>query len=183
MIGWSEMQWRMDRRLRGRTCRFQGDCVQGLNCPFEHSDEVLAIFVDEKRLKQRKLMVRCGFCVRGECKHGDRCWRGSGGCVPPQQGPDSDYDTAESASEDGNPADGTDGSEGRSELGVIGAGELVPEQFAAREEAWLFERGGGRPQSAEEPVAICGQGSFGALAEGSEEEDFRRRDDQQPRAG
>ena len=126
-------------------------------------------------------MVRCGFCVRGECRHGDSCWRGSGGCVPPQQGPDSDYDTAESASEDGNADGSTDGSEGRSELGVIGAGELVPEQFAAREEAWLFERGGGRPQSAGEPVAICGQGSFGALAEGSEEEDVRRRDDQQPR--
>ena len=46
--------------------------------------------------------------------------------------------------------DGTDSSERRSELGVIGAGELVPEQVAAREEAWLFERGGGGGYAREE---------------------------------
>ena len=96
-------QVRMDQRLRDRMCRFGGCCKQGLNCPFIHSDEEVAIFEAEKQLKQRKLMVRCGFCVRGECRYGGSCRRGSGGCVP--CGPDSDYDTAESASE-GDSADG-----------------------------------------------------------------------------
>ena len=108
MMGWSEMQLMMDRRLRCRTCRFQADCEQGLNCPYEHSDEVLAIFEAEKQLKQRKLMVRCGFCVRGECRHGDSCWRGSGGYVP--SGPtDSDYGSVDSSDRAGS-ADGSDGS-------------------------------------------------------------------------
>ena len=158
MMEWSEMQVRMDRRLRGRTCRFGGDCGQGLNCPFAHSDEELSIFEAERQLKQRKLMVRCGFCVRGECRYGESCWRGPGDCVP--CAPDSEYDTAESASEE----DSAGGLRGRS-VGVTGAGELVPDQVVAHKEDWEVARPGGRNFTGVEPDMVCGQGRFAALAE------------------
>ena len=53
-----------DRRTRALTCRFGGDCWKGLECAFDHSQVEKQIFVDERELRVRKLMVRCGFCVR-----------------------------------------------------------------------------------------------------------------------
>ena len=47
------------------TCRYGGDCRQGLNCPYWHSDEETQIFVDERDLRRRTLLIRCGFCARG----------------------------------------------------------------------------------------------------------------------
>ena len=77
---WSEDQRRWDAKEKGYktealTCRFGGDCRQGLNCPYRHSQEEIQIFVDERDLRRRKLMVRCGFCVRGECKFEGCCAR------------------------------------------------------------------------------------------------------------
>ena len=47
------------------TCRFGGGCRQGLNCPYRHSQEEIQIFVDERDMRGRKLLIRCGFCARG----------------------------------------------------------------------------------------------------------------------
>ena len=53
---WSEDQRRWDAKDEGYktealTCRFpdmfRGDCRQGLNCPYWHSQEEIKIFVDE----------------------------------------------------------------------------------------------------------------------------------------
>ena len=80
MDGWSEDQRRWDAKEReykteALTCRFGGDCRQGLNCPYWHSDEETGIFVDERELRTRKLMIRCGFCARGECRFEGCCAR------------------------------------------------------------------------------------------------------------
>ena len=80
MDEWSEDQRRWDAKERGYriealTCRYGGDCRQGLNCPYWHSDEEIGIFVDERELRTRKLMIRCGFCARGECKFEGCCAR------------------------------------------------------------------------------------------------------------
>ena len=68
-----------DRRTRALTCtcRFGGDCWKGLEFAFDHSQVEKQIFVDERdpELRVRKLMVRCGFCVRGECKFQGCCAR------------------------------------------------------------------------------------------------------------
>ena len=50
------------------TCKFGEGCRQDLNCPFRHSQEETQIFVDERDLRGRKLLIRYGFCARAECK-------------------------------------------------------------------------------------------------------------------
>ena len=70
-----EQEQEMQRHVRSRICRFGGCCTAGLNCPWWHSDEEIRIFEDERELKKRKLVVRCGFCARGECRDGLNCQR------------------------------------------------------------------------------------------------------------
>ena len=67
---WSNDQLRWDAKeheykAEALTCRFAGDCRQRSNCPHRHSQEEIQIFVDERDLRRRKLLIRCGFCMRG----------------------------------------------------------------------------------------------------------------------
>ena len=43
--------------------------------PVPHSQEEIEIFADERDLRRRKLMIRCGFYARGECKFEGCCAR------------------------------------------------------------------------------------------------------------
>ena len=85
-----------DRRTRALTCRFGGDCWKGLECAFEHSQVEKQIFVDERELRVRKLMVRCGFCARGECKFQGCCARSLRVAAVVSNAADSDYESADS---------------------------------------------------------------------------------------
>ena len=78
------------------TCRFGGGCRQGLNCPYRHSQEEIQIFVDERDLRRRKLLVRCGFCARGECKFEGCCARSLRVAAAVPDAADSDYESADS---------------------------------------------------------------------------------------
>ena len=87
--------------MRGReaealTCRFGAGCRQGLNCPYRHSQEEIQIFVDERDLRRRKLLVRCGFCARGECKFEGCCARSLRVAAAVPDAADSDYESADS---------------------------------------------------------------------------------------
>ena len=89
------------------TCRFGAGCRQGLNCPYRHSQEEIQIFVDERDLRRRKLMVRCGFCVRGECKFEGCCARSLRVAAVVSDAADSDYESADSndCADDGSASD------------------------------------------------------------------------------
>ena len=78
------------------TCRFGAGCRQGLNCPYRHSREEIQIFVDERDLRRRKLLTRCGFCARGECKFEGYCARSSRVAAAAPDAADSDYESADS---------------------------------------------------------------------------------------
>ena len=65
----------MDWSVRSMTCRHGACCPSGLNCPWWHSVEEVKIFKDELELQRRKLAVRCGFFVWGECQFGADCRR------------------------------------------------------------------------------------------------------------
>ena len=99
--GWSSDQLRWDAALRGHesealTCRFGGGCRQGLNCPYRHSQEEIQIFEDERDLRRRKLLIRCGFCARGECKFEGCCARSLRVAAAVPDAADSDYESADS---------------------------------------------------------------------------------------
>ena len=98
---WSNDQLRWDAKeqeykAEALTCRFGGGCRQGLNCPYRHSQEEIQIFVDERDLRRRKLMIRCGFCARGECKFEGCCARSLRVAVAVPDAADSDYESADS---------------------------------------------------------------------------------------
>ena len=78
------------------TCRFGGGCRQGLNCPYRHSQEEIQIFEDERDLRRRKLLIRCGFCARGECKFEGCCARSLRVAAAVPDAADSDYESADS---------------------------------------------------------------------------------------
>ena len=104
--GWSSDQLRWDAKMRAReaealTCRFGAGCRQGLNCPYRHSQEEIQIFADERDLRRRKLMVRCGFCVRGECKFEGCCARSLRVAAATGDQVDSDYESGSADSEGG----------------------------------------------------------------------------------
>ena len=56
-------------------CRFGCNCRAKLNCLWVHKPKVQQWFVDEQALLQRRMMMECLFCARGECKYGERCMR------------------------------------------------------------------------------------------------------------
>ena len=97
MDGWSEDQRRWDAKEReceseALACRFGGDCRQGLTCPYWHSQEEASIFVDERELRTRKLMIRCGLCARGECRFEGCCARTLRTDAAAKASADSDYE-------------------------------------------------------------------------------------------
>ena len=96
MEGGAIDQRRQDAEARALTCRFGGDCWKGLECAFDHSQVEKQIFVDERELRVRKLMVRCGFCVRGECKFQGCCARSLRVAAAVSDATDSDYESADS---------------------------------------------------------------------------------------
>ena len=123
MDEWSEDQRRWDVKERGYkiealTCRYGGDCRQGLNCPYWHSDEETGIFVDERELRTRKLMVRCGFCARGECKFEGCCARSLRIAAAAKASADSDYESNGGADNArGGSAPSSDGDRGEEDSG------------------------------------------------------------------
>ena len=77
---WPNDQLRWDAKeqeykAEALTCRFGGGCRQGLNCPYRHSQGEIEVFAGERGLRRRKLVIRCGFCARGECKFEGCCAR------------------------------------------------------------------------------------------------------------
>ena len=52
--------------------------------------------MDERELRVRKLMVRCGFCARGECKFQGCCARSLRVAAVVSDAADSDYESADS---------------------------------------------------------------------------------------
>ena len=96
------------------TCRFGGGCRQGLNCPYRHSHEEIENFADERDLRRRKLMIRCGFCARGECKFEGCCARSLRIAAAAKDLADSDYESntgADSAGGGSAPAGDSDSDE------------------------------------------------------------------------
>ena len=101
--GWSSDQVRWDAKMRewerANTCMFGCNCREQMNCAFLHSPEELQLFKDEKELRTRKLRMRCGFCVRGECRFGACCAR-SRRCAAERNPDDSDYESSGASAED-----------------------------------------------------------------------------------
>jgi len=99
---WSNDQLRWDAKeqeykAEALTCRFGGGCRQGLNCPYRHSQEEIENFADERDLRRRKLMIRCGFCARGECKFEGCCARALRIAAATKDLADADYESNTSA--------------------------------------------------------------------------------------
>ena len=106
--GWSSDQVRWDAKMRewerANTCMFGCNCREQLNCGFLHSPEEVQLFKDEKKLRMRKLRMRCGFCVRGECRFEARCSR-SRRFAAEQVAEDSEYESSGASAEDDSSAD------------------------------------------------------------------------------
>ena len=142
------------------TCRFGAGCRQGLNCPYRHSQEEIQIFVDERDLRRRKLMVRCGFCVRGECKFEGCCARTIRAAAASEDQADSDYESGSADSEEG-------------DIGLAGEG------VSDEDDGWLTQSSKGGSVSSDERAwgdddCCSDEGRFAALgAEGREEDSVR----------
>ena len=99
MDGWSEDQRRWDEEWeRANTCMFGCNCREQLNCVFLHSPDELQLFRDEMVMRMRKLRMRCGFCVRGECRFGPCCAR-SRRFAAKRMSADSGYESAGASAE------------------------------------------------------------------------------------
>ena len=97
MDGWSEDQRRWDaKETEALTCMFGCNCRHRLNCAFFHPPEEMQLFRDERELRVRKLRMRCGFCVRGECRFGASCARSLRIAAAVPDAADSDYESADS---------------------------------------------------------------------------------------
>ena len=86
-------------------CRFGCNCRAKLNCLWVHKPKVQQWFEDEQVLLQRKMMMECLFCARGECRYGERCMRSQRAKEMRTSRLDSDY-------ESGNDGDGGGGGGG-----------------------------------------------------------------------
>ena len=78
-----------------------------MSYPYRHSQEEVQIFVDERGLRRRELLIRCGFCARGECKFEGCCARSLRVAASVPDAADSDYESADSndCADDGNASD------------------------------------------------------------------------------
>ena len=74
-------------------CRFGCNCRAKLNCLWVHKPKVQQWFVDEQALLQRRMMMECLFCARGECKYGERCMRSQRAREMRTSRLDSDYES------------------------------------------------------------------------------------------
>ena len=136
MDGWSEDHRRWDKEWeRANACMFGCNCRHQLNCAFLHSPEELQLFKDEKELRMRKLRMRCGFCVRGECRFGACCAR-SRRCAAEQVAEDSEYESSGASAEDDSSADSA--GEGSALAGGSDSGE---------DEGWLTQGSAGAASS------------------------------------
>ena len=105
MDGWPEDQSRWDEEWeRANTCMSGCNCREQLNCAFLHSPEELQLFKDERELRMRKLRMRCGFCVREECRFGACCAR-SRRFAAERIPDDSEYESSGASAEDDSSAD------------------------------------------------------------------------------
>ena len=135
MVG-SEDHRRWDEEWeRANACMFGCNCRYQLNCAFLHSPEELQLFKDEKELRTRKLRMRCGFCVRGECRFGACCAR-SRRCAAEQVAEDSEYESSGASAEDDSSADSA--GEGSALAGGSDSGE---------DEGWLTQGSSGAASS------------------------------------
>ena len=160
---WSNDQLRWDAKeqeykAEALTCRFGGGCRQGLNCPYRHSQEEIQIFVDERELRRRKLMIRCGFCARGECKFEGCCARTIRAAAASKDQADSDYESGSADSEGG-------------DIGLAGEG------VSDEDDGWLTQSSKGGSVSSDEGAYWSGGegddgcsdgGRFAALGVGTE---------------
>ena len=102
---------------RANTCMFGCSCRDALNCAYLHSPDELQLFRDEQELRVRKLAMRCGFCVRGECRFGPCCPR-SRRFAAELVAEDSGYESTGASAEDDSSTDaGGDSEEGDDALG------------------------------------------------------------------
>ena len=74
-------------------CRFGCNCRAKLNCLWVHKPKVQQWFGDEQVLLQRKMMMECLFCARGECRYGERCMRSQRAKEMRTSRLDSDYES------------------------------------------------------------------------------------------
>ena len=137
---------------RANTCMFGCSCRDALNCAYLHSPEELQLFKDEKELRVRKLAMRCGFCVRGECRFGPCCAR-SRRFAAELVAEDSGYEST-SASAEGDSSN--EGERGNDEGGDIGGAtsELAGGEGGYDGEGWRTDS-----SSASASSAYCSAGS------------------------
>ena len=101
----------MEEWERANTCMFGCSCRDALNCAYLHSPEELQLFRDERELRARKLAMRCGFCLRGECRFGPCCPR-SRRFAAELVAEDSGYESTGASAEDDSSTDAGGDSEG-----------------------------------------------------------------------
>ena len=73
-------------------CRFGCNYRAKLDCLWVHKPKVQQWFEDEQLL-QRKMMMECLFCARGECRYGERCMRSQRAREMRNSRLDSDYES------------------------------------------------------------------------------------------
>ena len=130
--------------MRGHEAEALG-CRQGLNCPYRHSQEEIQIFVDERDLRRRKLLIRCNFCTREECKSEGCCARSLRVAAAVPDADDSDYESADSN-------DCADGCAGDDSAGFAFACREKELEYGLTEEEWdwtALQRHGGAEGEAE----------------------------------
>ena len=148
-----------ERMERMFTCRFGCSCRDALNCLFLHSHEELQLFKDERELRARKLTMRCGFCVRGECRFGPLCARSKRSAAVLAFA-DSDYGSGDVSAED----DNTDSAGGDNEGGEDDEGT---DEGDGDDEGWCVQSSGRTSVAGDFCVAEpdhCGdEGRYAAL--------------------
>ena len=143
-----------DRMTRALTYRFGGDCWKELECAFDHSQVEKQIFVDERELRVRKLMVRRGFCVRGKCKFQGCYARSLRVAVVVSDAADSDYESADS----NDCTDDCTGDGSASESGSSGEKWESGSEGVLREgseEEWRADRRPSRREAIRENIYNC----------------------------
>ena len=156
---WGQEGLVTERMERMFTCRFGCSCRDALNCLFLHSHEELQLFKDERELRARKLTMRCGFCVRGECRFGPLCARSKRSAAVLAFA-DSDYGSGDVSAED----DNTDSAGGDNEGGEDDEGT---DEGDGDDEGWCVQSSGRTSVAGDFCVAEpdhCGdEGRYAAL--------------------
>ena len=154
---WGQEGLVTERMERMFTCRFGCSCRDALNCLFLHSHEELQFFKDERELRARKLTMRCGFCVRGECRFGPLCARSKRSAAVLAFA-DSDYGSGDVSAED----DSTDSAGGDNEGDEDDEGA---DEGDGDDEGWCVQSSGRTSVAGDYCVAgpsHCGELAMGA---------------------